>query len=125
MGRHKKKLPKNQPKMDKKNIIIVCLLVALVAVSWIAFGKDNPSPVDNTLLKKRLVQLESEKVKLTMAFNKQVAKADEYKSKNDSLEKLKPNIKYEYIKKVNQIDSSNTSLLVNDFNNVFTNNDIK
>lgn len=109
--------------IDKKTITIIILSIALAIVSYIAFGKDAPV-FDNTLVESQLKSLKQENDSLLTDAKMHQQKETKFEAKIDSLENLKPQIKYEYEKKYTQIDNANINGVVNDFKGIFADNNI-
>lgn len=110
--------------IDKKTIAIIILSIALAIVSYIAFKQDSPE-VDNTLVENQLKALKQENDSLLTDAKMHQQKETKFEAKIDSLEHLKPQIEYVSEKKQKQIDASNVSGVISDFNNVFTNSNVK
>ena len=110
--------------MDKKNIIIICLCVALAVVSWIAF-QPTPVPYDKELIDAEMRRLNGENDSLT----KHIAKQNDLNLKDkktiDSLQHLKPKIIVQYDTIYQKIDRINANGLVNQFGSIFSNANIK
>jgi chromosome segregation ATPase len=111
-------------KLDTKTIVIIILSIALAIVSYIAF-KGNSPEIDTTSIKSQLDALKQENDSLISDSEHHRAREIKFEAKIDSLEHLKPKIEYVSEKKQKQIDASNVSGVVSDFNSVFTNSNIK
>lgn len=107
-----------------KNVAIIILSIALAIVSYIAF-KGNSPLIDNELAKMQLDALKRDNDSLIIDSKVQFDKVAVFKSRIDSLQKLKPTIEYVYDKKIKNVDNTNVSGIINGFNTVFTNGNVK
>lgn len=106
----------------QKNWVIALLLVGLFITSYIAIFNHPQVLYDKELLEKQIKELEQrnnelekQNAKLQKDFESEIKKATTFTQQIDSLQNLKPKIKYVYIEKYKTIDRagivSNDSLL--------------
>jgi hypothetical protein len=110
--------------MDKKNIIIICLVVALAVVSWIAF-KQPPPPYDDTLIKSETKRLQRSNDSLMAHIGIITVDNARRDRKIDSLESLKPKIITKYDTIYKRIDNANSVSIANEFTSVFADANVK
>lgn len=110
--------------VNYKNIAIIVLSVALAIVSYIAFKHSAPL-IDDKLAKMQLTSLKRANDSLIIDLNKESSKSSRFQFKIDSFQKLKPQIKYAYDRKIQDVDVTPISGVINDFNSVFANSNVK
>ncbi len=111
---------------DKKimGVVILVLAVALAIVSYIAFKSPAPA-FDKEVYERQLKELRLQNLSLAQDISKVESDKAKRESKIDSLESLKPKIIIRYEKKDIQIYHAATAVIVNEFDSVFTSNNIR
>ena len=107
-----------------KNITLIILGVYALVITYFYF---RPEPVnyDPGFVQARYDSLQLE-------FNDLATEVDQVRTDNkkkanriDSLENLKPKLKYVYIEKSNYIDIADFNVIVNEFSGIFSKNHIR
>ena len=119
-----KALEMDLKKVDPKVWVIIFMAIAIVILSYIAF-KPTPLPYDEKFVREQInaVQHRNDELLKAIAVYQEDKKSD--KNKIDSLESLKPKISVVYVEKYKEIDASNVSGVVSEFQNVFSEGNIR
>jgi hypothetical protein len=110
--------------IDTKTWVIIALSVLVVIFGWIAF-KTEPPPYDIGLINSQVKAKEIENALLKESLASEKLLRIKLFQQNDSLGNLKPKIEYRYVTKTNEIDNASVGDVVNDFQSVFTKDNIK
>jgi hypothetical protein len=110
--------------LDKRNLLIVILSVALLIVGYIAYNPKRSSNNDAIMKTEiqRLVALNQQTIELIAERDIKIIK---FATQIDSLEHLKPQIHIKYVTKYKEINDANANSVANEFKRVFTNANIK
>lgn len=111
-------------KTDYKVWIIIILAIAVVILSYMAF-KTEPQPTDSKYIKEQIQALKMANDSLMK--NVTILEKQNVISQNtiDSLQKVKSKIQIKYVNKYKEIDNADASDIINEFDDIFTTNNIK
>ena len=111
---------------DYKNIVLVVLLIGniIFGLKWY-LNKKTALPINNEYYEKRQKQLQAEKDSLLNLITKNFKEVDNYRHTIDSLQGLKKGVKYVYIQKYKEVDSTYAVGLVDKFDDLFAKSGIK
>jgi hypothetical protein len=111
-------------KLDKKDIIIFVLCIAVGVLSYVSFG-GKETVYDDKFTKEELKRLEEKNKQLWSEVGVLEAGADKKQKRIDSLESLKPTIVIQYEKRYKQIDNASAISVVNQFKDIFAKDSIR
>jgi len=111
-------------KIDSKHIIIFILCVVIAVVSYVAYNPKHDDSFEK-YLGSQIKYLQDDKDTLLKLNVLQQNKINNYIIKIDSFEKLKPAIIKKYDKKYKDIDNFNSLLVTDEYNRIFSKNNIK
>lgn len=109
---------------DKKNALIAILSLALLIVGWISFA-GNVSPIDNTIIEKRLDSLTKENERYALEISSRDEKIKKFEEKISALENTKIKTEIRYVEKSKNIDNAYVNGLIDEFKIVFASSQIK
>lgn len=114
-----------------KNIGLVIWIIVTVVLAYFVF-KSNPNPIDDTVLNARIDTLEKEKKVLIgnvihrdsiNAIDKKIISV--YGLREDSLLNVINKNKNKYDSEFNKAKNANANVLVSEFSNIFSENNIR
>jgi len=113
--------------MDSKDKVFLTLILILFSVSFylLFLGIHNKDNVYYNGVEKRIDSLSRYNDSLTIHISNEIEKTKELQKQIDSLQTIKPKIITKYVTKSKEIDVASMHDVVNDFQRIFANNNIK
>lgn len=108
-----------------KHIVLFTFVTITAIVYAYLYYKPEPIVFDDHLLREIQNNLEMENKSLQDQVEQLATTNDKKEKLIDSLQSLKPKIKYVYIQKSNEIDSASVGTLINEFAHIFATSHIK
>jgi hypothetical protein len=120
-------MKKRHPKITINLYVFLGLVAALFTLvgMCIYFSNRKVNTTDLSVVTDNIKKLKRENDSLNRVVVNNAITAKTYTHKIDSLQNIKPIIIKSYVTKSNEIDAGSVTYLINEYNDVFTNNGIR
>lgn len=105
--------------------LIVFLICLFVGYQIILHFTEKVSSFDEQKMKRSIDSLHNQNEQLILKISGYENSIKGFQNKIDSLENLKQEIKVIYVRKKNKIDSASSSVIISEYNDIFTKNSVK